>query len=150
MSCPSITRFRSIMVKVVSIIVLLVLILLMTPLHSLLVMLSEAIFFIICADIISHYILHGKEKSTRRTQRVSLLLMPTFAITLYAAHDKMSFRSSVKKEHFMKIVVHIISVSLVMLLCKYLKVFNNQVQVRKILKKSKYHLGPGLARAFFR
>ena len=113
-------------------------------------MLSEAIFFIICADIISHYIRHGKEKSTRRSQRVSLLLMPTFAITLYAAQDKMSFMSSVKKEHFMKIVMNMLIVSVVMLLCKHLKVFNNQVQVRKILKKSRYHLGPGLARAFFR
>ena len=136
--------------KVVLISVCLVLILLVTPLHSLMVMLSEAIFFIISADIISHYILHGKEKSTRRTQRVSLLLMPTFAITLYAAQDKMSFMPSVKKEHFMKIVVNMLIVSMVMLLCKHLKVFNNQVQVRKILKKSRYHLGPGLARAFFR
>ena len=76
--------------------------------------------------------------------------MPTFAITLYAAQDKMSFMPSVKKEQFMKIVVHMISVSVVMLLCKHLKVFNIQVQVRKMLKKSKYHLGPGLARAFFR
>ena len=120
------------------------------PVHNLLVMLSEAIFFIISADIISHYILHGKEKSTRRTQRVSLLLMPTFAITLYAAQDKMSFMPSVKKDQFMKITVHMISVSIVMLMCKYFKVLSNQVQVRKILKKSRHHLGPGLARAYFR
>ena len=150
MSCQSFSKLKILLPKVVSISVCLVLCLLMTPLHSLLVMLSEAIFFIICADIISHYIRHGKEKSTRRTQRVSLLLMPTFAITLYAAQDKMSFMPSVKKEQFMKIVVHMISVSVVMLLCKHLKVFNNQVQVRKMLKKSKYQLGPGLARAFFR
>ena len=84
------------------------------------------------------------------TQRVSPILIPTFAITLNAAQDKMSFMPSVKKEQFMKIVVHMISVSMVMLLCKHLKVFNIQVQVRKMLKKSKYHLGPGLARAFFR
>ena len=131
-------------------IVCLVLCLLVTPLHCLLVMLSEAIFFIICADIISHYILHGKEKSTRRTQRVSLLLMPTFAITLYAAQDKMSFMAAVKKEQFMKIVVHMIGVSLVMLLCKHFKMFNNQVKVRKMLHESRHHLGPGLARAYFR
>ena len=150
MSCPSVTKLSTLLPKVVSIMVCLVLILLVTPVHCLLVMLSEAIFFIICADIISHYIRHGKEKSTRRSQRVSLLLMPTFAITLYAAQDKMSFMSSVKKEHFMKIVMNMLIVSVVMLLCKHLKVFNNQVQVRKILKKSRYHLGPGLARAFFR
>jgi hypothetical protein len=45
---------------------------------------------------------------------------------------------------------YMISMSLVMLLCKNFKVFNNQVQVRKMLRKSRYHLGPGLARAYFR
>ena len=136
--------------KVVLTSVCLVLILLVTPLHSLLVMLSEAIFFIICADIISHYILHGKDKSSRRTQRVSLLLMPTFAITLYSAQDKMSFTPSVKKMKFMKMIGYMISMSFVMLLCKHFKMFNNQVQVNKMLKDSRYHLGPGLARAYFR
>ena len=107
----------------VSISVCLVLILLVSPPHSLLVMLSEAIFFIIWADMISHYILHGKDKSSRRTQRVFLILIPTFAIPLYAAQDKMSFMPSVKKEQFMKIVLHMISVSMVHgLLCKHLKV----------------------------
>ena len=136
--------------KVVLTSVCLVLILLVTPLHSLFVMLSEAIFFIICADIISHYILHGKDKSSIRTQRVSLLLMPTFAITLYSAQDKMSFAPSVKKIQFMKMIGYMISMSLFMLLCKHFKMFNNQVQVNKMLKDSRYHLGPGLARAYFR
>ena len=136
--------------KVVSMIVCLVLFLLMTPLHSLMVMLSEAIFFIICADIISHYILHGKDNLSRRTQRVSLLLMPTFAITLYAAQDKMSFTPSVKKIQFMKMIGYLIIMAIVMLLCKHFKIFSNQVKVRKMLKKSRHHLGPGLARAYFR
>ena len=136
--------------KVVLTSVCVVLILLVTPLHSLFLMLSEAVFFIICADIISHYILHGKEKASRRIQRVSLLLMPTFAITLYAAQDKMSFTPSVKKMKFMKMIGYMISMSLFMLLCKHFKMFNNQVKVNKMLKESRYHLGPGLARAYFR
>jgi hypothetical protein len=143
------SQLKTLLHKVVLLSVCLVLILLVTPLHSLLVMLSEAKFFIICADIISHYILHGKDKSTRRTQRVSLLLMPTFAITLYSDQDKMSFTPSVRMQ-FMQMIGHMISLSFVMLLCKQFKVFSNQVQVRKISNESRPHLGPGLARAFFR
>jgi hypothetical protein len=54
------------------------------------VLLSVCLVLITCADIISHYIIHGKVKS------------PTFAITLYAAQDKMSFMLSVKKEQLSK------------------------------------------------
>jgi len=119
------------------------------PLNSLMIVLSETIFFLICADILSHMVLTANTKLSQRSQQLSLLLIPTFSITLYAAQDKMTFNSKVKKERFVKIFINLVSISVILLLCKYLRIFSNQVQTRKMLKKSKYHLGPGLARSFF-
>jgi len=119
------------------------------PIDSLIVVLSETIFFILCADILSHMVLTGNTTLSQRSQKLSLLLIPTFSITLYAAKDKMTFNSTVKKEKFLKIFICLVSISIILLVCKYLRIFSNLVQVRKMLKKSKHHLGPGLARSFF-
>ena len=121
---------------------------------SLVVVLSEAVFYIICGDFVSQFMLHGKKKPTARTQLLSCLLMPTFAIILLAGDDKQinaaAAAGKVKKEKYISILQNIVSVSLVMLIFYRLKIFTNEAETRKMLKKSKHHLGPGLARAFFR
>merc|ERR1719250_260051 len=51
------------------------------PMDSLIVVLSETIFFILCADILSHMVLTGNTTLSQRSQKLSLLLIPTFSIT---------------------------------------------------------------------
>jgi len=143
------TNFKKKMPKIIIGIVCLATCLLIHPMKSLVVVLNETTFFLICADILSYMILTANTKLSQRSQQLSLLLIPTFSVTLYAAQDKISFTTTVKKEKFLKIFSNLISISVMLLVCKYLRIFSNQAQVRKMLKKSKYHLGPGLARTFF-
>ena len=118
----------------------------------LVIMLSETLFYLIFGYILSDIILTCSTKLSHRSQCLSLVLMPTFAITLFASQDKMGFTATVKKEKekFLRIVLTLVSVSFILWVCKKLKVFRNLVETRKMLKRSQHHLGPGLARTFFR
>ena len=102
----------------------------------------------------SQFLLHGAKKPTARTQLLSCLLMPTFAIILLAGDDKQIHAAAaagkVKKEKYISLLQNIVSVSLVMVICNRLRIFTTSTDTRKMLKKSKHHLGPGLAKAFFR
>eukprot|EP00092_Neocalanus_flemingeri_P034766 GFUD01037836.1.p1 GENE.GFUD01037836.1~~GFUD01037836.1.p1 ORF type:complete len:335 (+),score=78.64 GFUD01037836.1:152-1156(+) len=118
------------------------------PECSLVVVLSEAMFYIISGYFVSHAILHGKKKP--KTQLISFLLLPTFAILLLTGpNTKIHLNMKVKKEKLLTIVVNTVSVSLVMLLLQWLKVLVNEIEIRRMLMNSNNHLGPGLARTFF-
>eukprot|EP00092_Neocalanus_flemingeri_P011063 GFUD01011911.1.p1 GENE.GFUD01011911.1~~GFUD01011911.1.p1 ORF type:complete len:347 (+),score=95.10 GFUD01011911.1:617-1657(+) len=120
------------------------------PTCSLVVGISEAVFYLVCGYFVSHAILHGKKKHSDRTQLLSFLLMPTFAIILLAGQDRqIHFSIKVKKETYLRILQNTVTVSLVMVVLNYLRVFITETETRKMLKKSKHHLGPGLARTFF-
>ena len=135
------------MPKMLLIIISLVPCILLLPLPRLVIKLSEAMFYLISGDILYQMILKRSTRLSPRSQHLSLLLMPTFAITLF---DKVGFTDIVKREHIISIVVSLLSMFFILWVCSHLKVFSNLVQTRSMLKRSKHHLGPGLARTFFR
>ena len=82
---------------------------------------------------------------------ITLVLIPSFAIILFANQNfELNLSSKVKREKYLVVMKNIVSMSMVHLVLHWLRLFNNKTENRKILKKSKHHLGPGLARSFFR
>jgi hypothetical protein len=125
---------------------------LINPTHNPVVVVSEAIFPLIAGFFVSDAILHGKRKHTKRNMQISLLLLPTFAIVVFSGRDshQMQFSWNVKKDKMVKILQNLVSMGMALLACNYCKVFNNKVETNTMLRKSKHHLGPGMARTFFR
>ena len=71
------------MPKMLLIIIFLVPCILLIPLPRLVIKLSEAMFYLISGDILYQMILKRSTRLSPRSQHLSLLLMPTFAITLF-------------------------------------------------------------------
>jgi len=115
-----------------------------------LVMFSEAIFYIIFGYLVYLTITLGTQKTMARSQALSFLLMPSFTVLLLADQDKhLNLSARPKKENILRILCNILSVFVVLLFLYKLKIFVNKVETRKMLRKSRHHLGPGLARTFF-
>ena len=113
------------------------------PPTSLIVLISEAFFYIVGGFFVSQAMMHGTEKI--------IVLIPSFVVILFANQNfELILSSKVNREKYMVVMKNIVSMSMVHLVLHWLRLFNNKTENRKILKKSKHHLGPGLARSFFR
>jgi len=120
------------------------------PPVSLIVLISEAFFYIVGGFFVSQAMIHGAEKVIKRQNVITLVLIPSFAIILFANQNfELNLSSKVKREKYLVVMKNIVSMSMVHLVLHWLRLFNNKTENRKILKKSKHHLGPGLARSFF-